>query len=76
MISFRGVVVTSPPPIPGFAWRNDPFYFPTKNPGIAAQGFTEKWVGKAADGKWYSANYNPTKKTWSFGKLSSRNGSD
>jgi RHS repeat-associated protein len=45
----------------------------TNNPGIAVQGYTQKWVGKGPDGQWYSASYNPTTNKWSFGKLSSRN---
>ena len=43
----------------------------TKSPGIASQGFIEKWIGKGSDGQWYSAFRNPKTGEWSFGGSSS-----
>jgi hypothetical protein len=46
----------------------------TNNPDILAQGFTQRWVGLGPDGVWYSASYCPSRGTWAFGHVSSRNG--
>lgn len=45
----------------------------TRNPGARSQGFTEKWIGRAPDGTWYSAFRNPQTGRFSGGKRSSRN---
>ncbi|REJ70396.1 MAG: RHS repeat-associated core domain-containing protein, partial [Planctomycetota bacterium] len=45
---------------------------PTDNPGLAKQGFTEKWIGqRGVDDEWASACRNPSSGKWTGGKPSS-----
>ena len=46
---------------------------PTKNPGLVAQGFTEKHTGLNSDDVWLSAFRNPTTGQFTGGHRSSRN---
>ncbi len=46
---------------------------PTGDPNLRNHGYTEFWRGQAPDGTWYSAFYNPRRRKWGGGHISSGN---